>query len=163
MEALVKQVAHVCITVSDLDEALKFYRDVLGFESVFETRTDAADGPLLGFDQDEIGLYAHHILTVGANPEQATQINLVEFTNPRTTVFDGPYGKMNHVGITRLALLVENVADAFERIQFFPGVQIVCAPKDIVIREPDASFTTRWFSFKDPWGVFMTMTQAPRA
>jgi catechol 2,3-dioxygenase-like lactoylglutathione lyase family enzyme len=163
MEALVKRVMHVCITVPDLDEALMFYRDVLGFTSVFETRTDEADGPLLGFEQDEIGLYAHHILTVGANPEDATQINLVEFTNPPTSVIDGPYSEMNHVGITRLALLVESVDEAFERIRQYPGVQIVCAPKDIVIREPDLTFTTRWFSFKDPYGVFLTMMQAPKA
>ena len=42
---------------------------------------------------------------------------LLEF--PAKRYCYGPYGKMNHVGITRLALLVENVADAFERIQFF--------------------------------------------
>jgi catechol 2,3-dioxygenase-like lactoylglutathione lyase family enzyme len=162
VDVLVKRVLHVCITVPDLDEALKFYRDVLGFTSVFETRSDDADGPLLGFEQDAIGLYAHHLMTVGADPDQATQINLVEFTNPKTNVADGPYDEMNHVGITRLALLVDSVDEAFERIRSYPGVQTVCAPKDIIIREPEASFTTRWLSFKDPYGVFMTMTQAPR-
>ena len=162
MKALVKSVLHVCITVPDVDEALKFYRDVLGFTSVFETRTDEADGALLGFDQDTIGLYAHHILPSGANPDQATQINLVEFTNPASPA-DGPYLEMNHVGITRLALLVDSVSEAFEGIRAYPGVRIVCPPKDIIIREPEATFTTTWFSFTDPYGVFMTMTQPPRA
>lgn len=162
MEALVKRVLNVCITVPDLDEALRFYRDVLGFTSVFETRTDDADGPLLGFDQDAIGLYAHHILTVGADPLSATQINLVEFTNPRTSIAEGPYSEMNHVGITRLALLVDSVSEAFERVRTYPGVQIVCAPKDIVIREPEMTLTATWFSLTDPYGVFLTMTQAPR-
>lgn len=163
MDALVKKFMHVCITVPDLDEALKFYRGVLGFTSVFETRTDEADGRLLGFDQDEIGIYAHHVLSVGADRGQATEINLIEFTNPGTDVAEAPYSQMNHVGITRLALLVESVSEAYERVRTYPGVQIVCAPKDIVIREPEITFTTRWFSFRDPWGVFLTMTQAPRA
>ena len=162
MKALVKSVLHVCITVPDVDEALKFYRDILGFTSVFETRTDEADGPLLGFDQDTIGLYAHHILTAGAAPDQATQINLVEFTNP-TCVDEAPYREMNHVGITRLALLVDSVSVAFESIRAYPGVRIVCPPKDIIIREPEATFTAAWFSFTDPYGVFMTMTQPSRA
>lgn len=162
MDALVKKFLHVCIAVPNLAEALAFYRDVLGFTSVFETRTEEADGRLLGFDQDEIGLYAHHILTVGANREQATEINLVEFTNPTTIVAEGPYSQMNHVGITRLALLVESVSEAFETVRAYPGVQIVCAPKDIIIREPGMTLTTRWFSFTDPYGIFMTMTQAPR-
>jgi catechol 2,3-dioxygenase-like lactoylglutathione lyase family enzyme len=162
MKALARQILHVCITVPDLDEALGFYRDVLGFTSVFETRNDDADGRLLGFDQDAIGLYAHHVLTVGADPGQATQINLVEFTNPKTTVADGPYREMNHVGITRLALAVDSVDDAFETVRTYPGVQIVCAPKDIVIREPEVTLTARWFSFTDPYGVFLTMAEAPK-
>jgi catechol 2,3-dioxygenase-like lactoylglutathione lyase family enzyme len=162
MEALVKSVLHVCITVPDVDEALKFYSGVLGFTSVFQTRTDAADGPLLGFDQDEIGLYAHHILTVGADPQTATQINLVEFTDPKTSMGDGPYADMNHVGITRLALAVESVDEAFESVRAYPGVTIVCAPKDILIREPEATLVARWCSFTDPYGVFLTMAQAPR-
>jgi catechol 2,3-dioxygenase-like lactoylglutathione lyase family enzyme len=163
MSALVKKVLHVCITVPDLDEALTFYRDVLGFTSVFQTRNDEADGRLLGFDQDEIGLYAHHVLSVGADRAQATEINLCEFTNPLTDTSDGPYSAMNHVGITRLALLVDDVRDAFEKVRAHPGVQVVCPPKDIVIREPELTFTTTWFSFTDPYGVFMTMTQAPKA
>ena len=160
MAALVTKVLHVCITVPDLDEALTFSRDVLGFTSVFETRTDEADEQLLGFDQDEIGLYAHHVLTVGVDPQAATEINLIEFTNPKTSTAD--HAQMNHVGITRLALLVDSVHDAFEKVRVHPGVEIVCAPKDIVIREPGLTITTTWFSFTDPYGVFLTMTQAPK-
>ncbi len=162
MNALVKKFLHVCITVPDLDEALKFYRDVLGFVSTFQTRTDKADGKLLGFEEEEIGLYAHHILTAGADHRQATEINLIEYTNPATSVGDGPYEMMNHVGITRLALLVENVKEAFDKIRVYEGVEIVCKPKDIVIREPGKNFTMTWFSFKDPYGVFITITEPPR-
>lgn len=162
MNALVKKFLHVCITVPDLDQALKFYRDVLGFVSTFETRTDKADGKLLGFQQEEIGIYAHHIMTLGAQHGQATEINLVEYIKPQTTVDEGPYSMMNHVGITRLALLVENVPEAFEKVRAYEGVEIVCAPKDIVIREPGKNFTMTWFSFKDPNGVFITMTEAPK-
>src|SRR3989442_12506296 len=82
MNALVKKFLHVCITVPDLDQALKFYRDVLGFVSTFQTRTDKADGKLLGFQEDEIGLYAHHVLTAGADHPPTAQIQLIEYTNP---------------------------------------------------------------------------------
>jgi len=162
MNALVKKFLHVCITVPDLDQALKFYRDVLGFVSTFQTRTDKADGKLLGFQEDEIGLYAHHVLTAGADHRQATEINLIEYTNPTTVAGDGPYEMMNHVGITRLALLVENVREAFDKIRVYEGVEIVCEPKDIVIREPGKNFTMTWFSFKDPYGVFITITEPPK-
>jgi catechol 2,3-dioxygenase-like lactoylglutathione lyase family enzyme len=163
MNALVKKLLHVCITVPNVDEALKFYRDVLGFVSTFETRTDKADGPLLGFAQEEIGIYAHHILTAGADAKQATEINLIEYTSPPTLTGDGPYVLMNQVGITRLALLVLNTREAFEKIRVYEGVQIVCPPKDILIRKPDQTLTMTWFSFKDPFGVFITIAEPPKA
>ena len=163
MNALVKKLLHVCITVPNVDEALKFYRDVLGFVSMFETRTDNADGPLLGFAQEEIGIYAHHILTAGADAKHATEINLIEYTSPPTITGDGPYELMNQVGITRLALLVANTREAFEKIRVYEGVKIVCPPKDILIRKPDQTFTMTWFSFKDPFGVFITIAEPPKA
>ncbi len=162
MNALVKKFLHVCITVPNVDQALKFYRDVLGFVSTFETRTDKADGELLGFQEKDISIYAHHILTVGADAQQATEINLIEYASPATIVGDGPYEMMNHVGITRLALLVESAKEAFEKIRVYEGVEIVCEPKEIVIRKPDKSFTMTWFSFKDPYGVFITITEPPK-
>ena len=163
MNALVKKLLHVCITVPDVDQALKFYRDVMGFVSTFETRTDEADGPLLGFAEDEISIYAHHILTAGADAKHATEINLIEYTKPATIIGDGPYDLMNQVGITRLALLVENTREAFEKISAYEGVEVVCEPKDIIIRKPGQNLTMTWFSFKDPYGVFITIAEPPKA
>lgn len=163
MTALVKKFLHVCITVPNLDEALTFYRDVLGFVSTFETRTDEADGPLLGFAEPEIGIYAHHVMTAGADPKQATEINLIEYTAPRTLADSAPYELMNHIGITRLALLVEDTRAAFERIRQHAGVEVVCEPKEILIRKPGMTFKMTWFSFKDPYGVFITIAEPPKA
>lgn len=163
MSALVKKLLHVCITVPSVDEALKFYSGVLGFESTFQTRTDEADGPLLGFAEDEISIYAHHILTAGADPKSATEINLIEYTQPATITADGPYELMNQVGITRLALLVLDAKEAFEKISAYPGVDVVCPPKDIIIRKPGGNLTMTWFSFKDPYGVFITIAEPPKA
>src|SRR5260221_5337288 len=125
MNALVKKLLHVCITVPNVDQALKFYRDVLGFVSTFETRTDRADGKLLGFQEEDISIYAHHILTVGADPQQATEINLIEYASPATIVGDGPYDIMNHVGITRFAPLVECAKEALEKILSYNGVEVI--------------------------------------
>ncbi len=69
---------------------------------------------------------------------------------------------MNHVGITRPALLVESVDEAFKKIRSYEGVEIVCEPKDIIIPESGPTFTSRWFSFKDPYGVFITIAEPPR-
>src|SRR2546423_2116343 len=117
MNALVKKFLHVCITVPDLDQALKFYRDVLGFVSTFQTRTDKADGKLLGFQEEEIGLYAHHILTAGADHGQATEINFFEDTKTTKGAGGGAFEMMKHVGISRFAFLFVKVRDALDKIQ----------------------------------------------
>lgn len=159
----VRKLMHVCIAVPDLEKALDFYCGTLGFQSVFQTDNDKADGRLLGFDTDEIGLRAHHVLTVGADPTQATEINIVEFTNPKTFIGEGPCSQMNHVGITRLALMVDDLDEAVEKIREYDGVEIVCEPKDILIVEPKITLTIKWCSFKDPFGIFITLSQPPMA
>jgi predicted acyl esterase len=90
----------------------------------------------------------------------ATAINLVEFTDPRTDTDNGPYHPMNHAGLTRLALLVDDVDEAFEAIASRDGVQIVCSPREIGIHQGQDTHRSRWFSFRDPFGVFITATQS---
>jgi len=158
----VKKLMHVCITVPDLDRALDFYCRVLGFQSVFQTDNDKADGKLLGFDSEEIGLRAHHVLATSADPSQATEINIVEFTNPKTGISKVTYSQMNQVGISRLAFLVDDLDEAIEEIRNYEGVQIVCEPKDIRIVEPEVTIIVRWCSFKDPFGIFITLSQPPK-
>jgi hypothetical protein len=70
---------------------------------------------------------------------------------------------MNQVGITRLAMLVLNTREAYEKVRSYPGVHIVCPPKDILIRKPEQTLTMTWFSFKDPYGVFITIAEPPKA
>lgn len=159
----VKKLLHVCIAVPSLEKALDFYCGVLGFQSVFQTDNDKADGRLLGFDMDEIGLRAHHVLSVGADPSQSTEINIVEFTNPKSFTGEDLCRQMNQVGITRLALMVDDIDEAAEKIRAYEGVEIVCDPKDILIVEPEITLTSKWCSFRDPFGIFITLSQPPVA
>lgn len=159
----VRKLMHVCIAVLDLEKALDFYCGVLGFKSIFETDNDKADGRLLGFDQDEIGLRAHHVLATDADPANSTEINIVEFTDPKTINNEGPYKMMNHVGITRLALMVDDTKEAIETVRKVEGIEIICEPKDILIVEPDVTLTATWASFKDPFGIFITLSQPFKA
>jgi len=159
----VRKLEHVCITVPDLKEALDFYCGVMGFESTFQTDNDEADGILLGFAQEQIGLRAQHVLAAGADPAQATEINIVEYKNPKTLDTAVPYEVMNHIGITRLALMVDDTKEAIEAVRNVAGVEVVSEPNDILIVEPDVTLTATWASFKDPFGIFITLSQPPKA
>lgn len=136
---------------------MRFYSDVLGFESVFETDNDTADGPLLGFDRDVVSLRAHHVMTTGPSEGTPTELNLVEFVDPGIRPSAPPV--MNDAGLTRLALLVDDLDEAFRRVSAYAGVDIVCPPRHIAIRQAETVLSTRWFSFRDPFGVFITMTE----
>ena len=153
---------HVCIAVPDLDKALDFYVNTLGMKSDFQTDNDEADGILLGFDQEKIHLRAHHVIAPGADPMTATEINLVEYTDPKTIIGDGPCSIMNHVGITRLALLVSDLGEALEKIRAYPGTEIVSEARDLIIREPDATYVSTWAAIMDPFGVFICLAQPPK-
>ncbi|MTV82761.1 VOC family protein [Secundilactobacillus folii] len=157
----VTKLMHVCIVVPNLERALNFYCDVLGFRSDFETDNDKADGRLLGFDEDEIHLKAQHLISESTDPSEATEINVVEYTDPKTLLSSQPYTQQNNIGITRLALEVNDVDEALDDIRSVEGVEVVCEPKNILIVEPAVTVTARWCSFKDPFGIFITLSQPP--
>jgi catechol 2,3-dioxygenase-like lactoylglutathione lyase family enzyme len=158
MAPLTQQVLHICIAVPDLDAALEFYRDVLGLQSVFDTENGNADGALLGFDVDVVSIKAQHVMAIGTPSPDATAINLVEFLEPKTTSAGSALRAMNDAGLTRLALLVDDLDRAFEAIASHRGVEIICEPTEVIIREAESSHSSRWFSFRDPFGVFITVT-----
>lgn len=160
MEVL--KLMHVCIAVPDLDKALDFYCNTMGMKSDFQTDNDEADGILLGFDQETIHLRAHHVIAPGADPMTATEINLVEYTDPKTIIGDGPCSIMNQVGITRLAMLVDDLKTSLETVRAYPGVEVVSEPRDLIIKEPDATYVSTWASIKDPFGVFICLAQPPK-
>ena len=160
MEVL--KLMHVCIVVPDLDKALDFYCNKLGMVSDFQTDNDEADGILLGLGQEVVHLKAHHVLAKSADPMTATEINLVEFTDPEVIIGDGPCSVMNHVGITRLAMLVDDINETLEGIKDYPGVEMVSGKRDLIIKEPDATYVSTWAAIKDPFGVFICLAQPPR-
>ncbi|OBI16668.1 hypothetical protein A5714_11055 [Mycobacterium sp. E2462] len=162
MTPLTPTLLHVCIAVPDLGAALAFYRDVLGFQSVFETVNGSADGALLGFDAAAVSIKAAHLVAVGAPDQHATAINLVEFVEPQTTSTGSSRRAMNDAGLTRMAVLVDDLDRALERIAPYTGVEIICEPREIKIHEAKSSNSSRWFSFRDPFGVFITVTQPAR-
>src|ERR1700755_97622 len=106
MGRYINRLFHVCITVPDIDEALAFYQDVLGLESIGSLRNERSDGAVLGFPGREIVIHANHLR--GKHADNAPVIDLIEFVEPDTVVGEGPYGQMNHVGITRMAFDVDD-------------------------------------------------------
>ena len=53
----------------------------------------------------------------------------------------------------------EKIDDAFDVICACVGVKVICNPKNILIKSENFQKNTRWSSFVDPYGVFITATE----
>jgi len=157
MEKYITRLFHVCITVEDIEEALKFYCDVLGLESIGSLRNEKADGAVLGFPGQEIEINADHL--VGTTKENATVIDLIEYISPKTVYGDGPVKEMNRVGLTRMAFGVDNIDEIYQKLLKRGDIEFFCEP--IKLNSVDGGWL-KVVTFRDPFGITMEFIEAGR-
>lgn len=154
MDRYIKRLFHVCITVADIDEALDFYRGVLGLQSIGSLRNERSDGAVLGFPGQDIVIHADHLC--GMLTDDATVIDLVQFVEPKTVVGEGPYRQTNHVGITRMAFDVEDTDAIYDRLRDRGDVEILAEPA--TVKAPTDGYF-RILTFKDPHGIVLELIE----
>ena len=144
---MINRLFHVCITVADIDAALKFYCEVLGLKSIGALRHERAPGEVLGFPGQTIEIHANHL--VGQNAENATVIDLIEFVSPKTEVSTGPGAPLNHAGINRMAFDVDSTDAIHAKLKARGDIVFLCEPQ-VVIAPTGGKF--KILTFKDPFG-----------
>ena len=136
-------VHHVAISVADMDQALRFYRDLLGFE--------------LDWDMDHRGGEA--LAKVVGMPGADTRIVMLKGYGLRLELFRyyTPQGKRQEpqrqcdYGLTHLALQVSNIQKIYERL-VKAGVRFNCPPQN---PRPGV-----WATYmKDPEGVTVELVE----
>lgn len=115
---MVKYIQHVGLTVSNLDEALRFFRDLLGLE-VTEPRETSGERPetLLGFKDASLRLALVKI------PDGNT-IEVIEYFNPRGTKQDL---RTCNPGVPHISLVVDDIEKMYEELSA-KGVKFVNPP-----------------------------------
>lgn len=158
-----KQFMHVCIAVPDLEKAVDFYTNVLGMKTDFITDNDKADGILLGLGQEEIHLRATYVLPQSADPATATVINLVEYLDPQLNMVKQP--NANDLGLTRLAFMVDNIDDVMQKVEAYPGAEIVSGRRDLVIKDENkgVTYVSKWCGIRDLNGVLIMLYEPDAA
>jgi catechol 2,3-dioxygenase-like lactoylglutathione lyase family enzyme len=154
VDRYINRLFHVCITVPDIEEALRFYRDVLGLESIGSLRNEIADGAVLGFPGQQIEIHADHLC--GKNKENATVIDLIEFITPKTDVAEGPYKLLNHVGITRLAFDVDDTDAIHAKLLQRGDIEMLCEPQSV---QAPTGGVLRILTFRDPLGIVLELIE----
>ncbi|RJP73399.1 MAG: VOC family protein [Candidatus Abyssobacteria bacterium SURF_17] len=129
------EVQHIAISVSNMEEALKFYVDLLGLEVMMdmELEGDPAIESLLGVKNIKM----RYVLFTG----KGARLNLLGFKNQKGENIAKRMRPYDH-GIHHIAFIVDNVEDAYKELGS-KGVEFISAPqqtglaKAATMRGPD--------------------------
>ncbi len=132
------EVRHVGIVVSDMEESLRFYRDLIGLQ---DAQVVAETGAFL---DGLLGMTNAKIRTAKlAGSDSPTQIELLAFDSPEETTAT----PLNAIGPTHIALTVNDLDDLYRRL-IEQGVAFNAPPalspdggaKVAFCRDPDGTF-----------------------
>jgi catechol 2,3-dioxygenase-like lactoylglutathione lyase family enzyme len=119
---MIQAIHHTGISTPDLDRAIRFYRDLLGFEVLarFE-RPPGSPGMDAMLDLPGVGFEAA-LLRLGS-----TMIEVFEFSDPEPVSAPARRRVCDH-GLTHLCLQVDDVKAEYERLAA-AGMVFHCAPQ----------------------------------
>jgi catechol 2,3-dioxygenase-like lactoylglutathione lyase family enzyme len=150
---MIQGVHHTCITVSDLERSIAFYRDTLGLELIMTEESERSGddrSKALGVARAKVKLA---ILRAGdAQGEAPSTVELIEYV----TAGGRPYDRNNNdVGAMHIAFRVDDIDAAYGRL-LAQGVRFT-APPATIPAGPMAGW--RWTYFFDPDGVSLEIIQ----
>jgi catechol 2,3-dioxygenase-like lactoylglutathione lyase family enzyme len=141
------RLTHIGLCVSDLERALRFYRDGLGF-------TYLSDLHVAGEPTDTLLQLKNVDLEARYLERDGTRIELLHYVSPGTAGTDQPR-PMNQLGLTHLSLRVTNLSEVVANLRAVGARVVERSHIDIPAFEAAAIFVT------DPDGTLIELVQAP--
>jgi catechol 2,3-dioxygenase-like lactoylglutathione lyase family enzyme len=147
----VSRIDHVGITVSDLDRALGFYRDLLGLRVVADsTVSEPGVAELLGLDSVELRI-------VDLDSGDGRIVELFEYLHPKGGRADY---ESSDAATEHIAFTVDDLAAVRERLAR-AGARIV-SRRPLTISDPGGSFDGAICLYvRDPDGAILELIQRP--
>jgi catechol 2,3-dioxygenase-like lactoylglutathione lyase family enzyme len=144
---------HVGLTVPDLEEATRFFVEVLGFDRAYRLGPFKSDDNWLNdnIDADARAVLHIQVVTCGNG-----KIELFGFDSPRQRKV---HPQRDDVGAASIGLLVADVDEAASRLKNH-GVQLLGGRKDVA-DGPIAG--TSWIYAKTSWGLLVFIMQRVKA
>jgi catechol 2,3-dioxygenase-like lactoylglutathione lyase family enzyme len=147
----ISRIDHVGITVSDLDRALGFYRDLLGLSVVADsTISEPGVAELLGLDSVELRI-------VDLDSGDGRIVELIEYLHPkgRRSDYESSDAATEHIAFT-----IDDLAAVSDRLAR-AGARIV-SRRPLTISDPGGSFDGAICLYvRDPDGAILELVQRP--
>jgi catechol 2,3-dioxygenase-like lactoylglutathione lyase family enzyme len=144
---MIHGVHHTCITVSNLERSIEFYRDLLGLELVMAEESERS-----GDDRSKALGVAKAKVKLALLRAGDARVELIEYV----TASGRPYDRNNHdVGAMHIAFQVEEIDAVYQRMVGH-GVRFT-APPATIPAGPMKGW--RWTYFFDPDGVSLEIIQ----
>jgi catechol 2,3-dioxygenase-like lactoylglutathione lyase family enzyme len=150
-----RSIHHVAFTVPDLEQAIAFFRDVLGCELAYRAGPFSdPDGDWMATNLDVHREAVLHLAVLRAGP--TTNIELLEFQSPDRTE---TMPRNDAVGGHHLAIYVDDVAAAAEYLRAVEGVRIL--GEATLVGPPHANAGATLLYFQSPWGLTLELISFP--
>jgi catechol 2,3-dioxygenase-like lactoylglutathione lyase family enzyme len=148
----VTRIDHVGITVSDLDRALAFYRDLLGLRLIGDTNVAEPEvAELLGLDSVQLRI-------ADLDSGDGRIVELIQYVEPkgRRISFESSDAATAHIAFT-----VDDLGVVRERLE---GARAkIVSRRAITISEPGGAFDGAICLYvRDPDGLILELVQRPR-
>jgi len=145
-------VAHIGITVENMERALPFYRDLLGLKVL-------GDITVVGEEVERItrvkGAKLRAVYLRSGEDLQGPPIELLHFVEPRGEA-GVPYARLTNPGITEVAFWVKDIEKTYEELQA-QGVEFYSAPQ---LFEIEGYGRVKAVYFWDPDGTTLELMQS---
>ena len=160
---MIKRIVHFNVVCSDIEKSLEFYCDLLGGhllgnrekEAITKRKTESR-GVGIALGLGETAEWKGWLIRFGYD-KSATVIDLLQWTKPPST--GKSYEKLNNVGITRMALEVEDVDKIYNDLKS-KGVEFISPPQDADLApETLGQGLIRFTTCKDPDGVAVELVE----
>ncbi|EFK09379.1 glyoxalase family protein [delta proteobacterium NaphS2] len=111
------KIHHVCVNVSDMEESLKLYKDVLGFDIFIDEIIPEGDTFEQHVLDDIFHLKGAKSRMVILASEDGTMIELEQPIVPKVQKVPKEQLQYGYVGLSELAFCVDNIDEWFEKIK----------------------------------------------
>ena len=109
---MLKEVMHIGITVSNIENSIKFYRDILGLTLIGQAVMEGKETDAL-FAMNNCKVKIAYLN--GSDNIIAPPIELLEFITPETTK---DKAKLNKISVSEICFRVENIEKVYKHLIF---------------------------------------------